>query len=124
MTAEAYGKQKVVYHFSTHLPEKNKNALKFIQNHINAVGEENINVIALVHASAWVILARKKVSEEMAQMIESLVEQGVDFRLCENTRIQHKLDLDHDLVVPVSVAKAGVAELAMLQAQGYAYIKP
>jgi uncharacterized protein len=44
--------------------------------------------------------------------------------MCANTLKEFNLDTQKDLVIPMIVVPAGVAELAKLQQEGYAYIKP
>ena len=41
---DRYGKQKVVYHINYDNPKKQGGALRNIQNHINAVGAENLDL--------------------------------------------------------------------------------
>ncbi|MCK4834711.1 MAG: hypothetical protein KAT12_08025, partial [Gammaproteobacteria bacterium] len=41
---DRYGKQKVVYHINYDNPKKQAGALRNIQNHINAVGAENLDL--------------------------------------------------------------------------------
>ena len=41
---EGYGKQKVVYHINYDDPKAQAGALRNIQNHINAVGKDNLDL--------------------------------------------------------------------------------
>ncbi|MCB2189679.1 MAG: DsrE family protein [Deltaproteobacteria bacterium] len=121
--AEGYGKQKVVYHFNGDDPKINLGGLKNMQNHINAVGLDNLQITAVVHSKAWVMLDKQKTTEDLAKMLQKLTGQGLVFRLCNNTVKAHNMDPDN-LVIKVMVVPAGVAELTKLQQEGYAYIKP
>ena len=47
--AENYGKQKVVYHINFDDEKQLKSALSNIQNHINAVGKENLDLRVVMH---------------------------------------------------------------------------
>jgi hypothetical protein len=55
---------------------------------------------------------------------EVLIAQDVVFKMCANTLKEFNLAPQKDLVIPMIVVPAGVAELAKLQQEGYAYIKP
>ena len=48
-TPAGYGKQKVVYHVNYDDPKKQKGAMRNIQNHINAVGAENMDLRVVMH---------------------------------------------------------------------------
>ena len=50
-TALGYGKQKVVYHINGDNPQQNKGALNNIQNHINAVGADNMDIRVVMHGN-------------------------------------------------------------------------
>jgi uncharacterized protein len=122
--AETYGPQKVVYHFNTNNVQINNAGLANIQNHINAVGKENLKLVAVVHSSAWEMVAKNKAVPQQVEKMKALIEQGVQFDICRNTLQGVNLDPEKDLVIPMTVVPAGVAELVKLQQEGYAYIKP
>ena len=46
-----YGKQKVVYHINYDNPKAQAGALRNIQNHINAVGAENLDLVVVLHGN-------------------------------------------------------------------------
>ena len=55
--AEArYEKQKVVYHINYDHPKKQGGALRNIQNHINAVGAENMDIKVVLHGNGLALL--------------------------------------------------------------------
>ncbi len=129
-------KQKVVYHVNYYDAKKQAGALRNIQNHINAVGAENLDLKVVLHGNGVSLLmypdalAQTKMkeanaSDEMQAKITSLKGQGVQFNVCANTLKGRKVaeddlyDFSKGDIVP-----SGVAELAKLQAEGYAYIKP
>jgi uncharacterized protein len=119
----SYGPQKVVYHFNTDNPQTNAAGLKNIQNHINAL-EKNLTVVALVHSAAWEMVAKDRAVPMQVERMKALIGQGVVFKMCENTLKEFNLDPKKDLAISMVVVPAGVAELAKLQQEGYAYIKP
>ena len=124
VAAETYGPQKVVYHFNTNNLQINNAGLAYIQNHIQAVGQENLKLVVVVHSSAWEMVAKKKAVSQQVEKMKALIEQGVQFDICRNTLQGVNLDPEKDLVIPMTVVPAGVAELVKLQQEGYAYIKP
>lgn len=135
---ERYGKQKVVYHINYDNPKQQTGALRNVQNHINAVGAENMDIKIVLHGNGLALLLEpaslKKLTkfkhanadETMTAKIDSLKDQGVDFNVCANTVRGRKVDLESDLynVDTKDVVPSGVAEVARLQAMGYSYIKP
>ena len=135
---ERYGKQKVVYHINYDNPKQQSGALRNVQNHINAVGADNLDIKIVLHGNGLALLLEpdslaklKKfkhanADETMTAKIDSLKSQGVDFNVCANTVRGRKVDLENDLynVDKEDVVPSGVAEVARLQAMGYSYIKP
>ncbi len=134
---KGYGKQKVVYHINYDNPKKQAGAMRNIQNHINAVGAENLDLKVVLHGKGLSLLlepeALKKTklkfanaTDEMQAKISGLKDQGVRFQVCANTLRGKKIDYESDLydVTKEDIVPSGVAELARLQAQGYTYIKP
>ena len=135
---ERYGKQKVVYHINYDSPKTQAGALRNIQNHINAVGAENLDLKVVLHGNGLALLLEPdslakltkfkhaNATDTMTAKIDSLKDQGVDFNVCANTVRGRKVDLEHDLynVDKEDVVPSGVAEVARLQAMGYSYIKP
>ncbi len=133
-----YEKQKVVYHINYDNPKAQRGALVNIQNHINAVGAENLDLKVVLHGNGLALLLEpsslEKLSkfkhanatEEMTARISGLKDQGVDFNVCANTVRGRKVDYNSDLydVSEADIVPSGVAEVAKLQAMGYSYIKP
>lgn len=127
--AERYGTQKVVYHINYDGgPESKayKGAMRNIQNHINAVGAENLDLKVVLHGNGLGVLMKAKEDDALQTVVGSLKSQGVDFHVCNNTLVGRKIDYNEDLydVWESDIVPSGVAELAHLQAQGYTYIKP
>jgi intracellular sulfur oxidation DsrE/DsrF family protein len=131
-------KQKVVYHVNGDDPKQQTGALRNIQNHINAVGKENLDLRVVMHGNgvSMVLLpeALDKVkgfkaanaSPQMQATIDGLKNQGIQFKVCANTLKGRQVDMtDHlYMVEEADIVPSGVAELGILQSQGYAYIKP
>jgi hypothetical protein len=53
---ERYGKQKVVYHINYDDPDAQIGALRNVQNHINAVGKENLDFKSVMHGDRLSLL--------------------------------------------------------------------
>ena len=128
-TEDRYGKQKVVYHVNYDGGESDKayiKALKNIQNHINAVGKENIEVKVVLHGDGVNMLRDATKDLKLQGEVTNLKTQKVAFNVCANTLKGRKIDPDKDLfeVFKEDIVPSGVAELSYLQGKGYTYIKP
>jgi hypothetical protein len=55
-SASGYGKQKVVYHVKRDNPQQNREALRNTQNHINAVGAEDMDIRVVMHGNGLAVL--------------------------------------------------------------------
>lgn len=135
---DRYGKQKVVYHINYDNPKKQAGALRNIQNHINAVGAENLDLRVVLHGHGLSLLLdpdsleklkkfkHANANESIIAKIDNLKSQGIKFNVCANTVRGRKVDIDSDLynVDKDDIVPSGVAELAHLQSLGYTYIKP
>ena len=132
-----YGKQKVVYHINYDDLKAQAGALRNIQNHINAVGEENLDLKVVMHGKGLSLLLTPdqlentklkfgNATDEMQTKITGLKNQGVGFEVCANTLKGKKINYEDDLfdVDEADIVPSGVAEVAKLQAMGYSYIKP
>jgi intracellular sulfur oxidation DsrE/DsrF family protein len=136
--SERYGKQKVVYHINYDNPKKQAGALRNIQNHINAVGAENLDLKVVLHGNGLALLLEpdslaklKKfkhanADDTMTAKIDNLKDQGIEFNVCANTVRGRKVDVNDDLynVDKADIVPSGVAEVARLQQMGYSYVKP
>jgi len=137
VAGDRYGKQKVVYHINYDDPKTQAGALRNIQNHINAVGEENLDLKVVMHGKGVSLLLTPdqlentklklgNATDEMQTKITGLKNQGVGFEICANTLKGKKISYEDDLfdVDEADIVPSGVAEVAKLQAMGYSYIKP
>lgn len=131
-----YGKQKVVYHVNYYDAKRQTGALRNIQNHINAVGAENLDIRVVMHGNGLSLLlepdqvANTKMQSgsadaDMTARIANLKNQGVTFKICANTLKGRKVELSYLYdASPNDVVPSGVAEIAHLQGQGFAYLRP
>jgi intracellular sulfur oxidation DsrE/DsrF family protein len=124
-----YGKQKVVYHINYDGGEGDKaymGAMQNVQNHINAVGAENLELVVVLHGNGLGLLMNAKSNEALQTRVASLKGQNVGFQVCNNTLEGRKISYNDDLydVWEQDIVPSGVAELSRLQQMGYTYIKP
>ncbi len=132
-----YSKQKVVYHINYDNPKAQADALRYIQNHINAVGAENLDLKIVMHGDGLSLLLEPEAVGEtklkygnatnaIQAKIAGLKDQGVGFQICANTLRGKKISYEDDLydVDKADIVPSGVAELSRLQGMGYTYIKP
>lgn len=124
--AEGYGKQKVVYHINYDDKKKQAGAMRNIQNHINAVGAENLDLKVVLHGNGVSLLKTANEDPDFESKVINLKSQHVSFNVCNNTLKGKKIDYESDLfeVEESDIVPSGVAELARLQQEGYTYIKP
>ena len=132
-----YGKQKVVYHINYDNPKQQAGALRNIQNHINAVGAENLDLKVVLHGNGLAMLLDPAAmdhvkgfktangDQNMTAKVANLKNQGVNFAICKNTMTGRKVELT-DLydVDEADIGPSGVAQLSKLQQEGYTYVKP
>ena len=126
---ERYGKQKVVYHINYEGGDKDKKyrgAMRNIQNHINAVGAENLEIKVVLHGNGVGLLKSALSNEKLQTQVLGLKGQNVELHVCNNTLVGRKIDYNKELfdVFDEDIVPSGVAELSHLQQQGYTYIKP
>ena len=137
MANEVYGKQKVVYHINYDNPKAQAGALRNAQNHINAVGKENLDFRVLLHgkgvtlllepdAAKYTKLKSGNATPEMEAKVADLKNQGVKFEVCANTLKGKNINFEDHLydVAKADIVPSGVAELSRLQQIGYTYVKP
>ncbi len=119
-----YDKQKVVYHIND--IEHANAALRNVKNHLNAVGDDNIDLIVVTHSGGAFTLvdgSHDSKGHTFADTVAGLANRGVKFQICANTIRGKKID--RNKISPYAeVVPSGVAQIAHLEQQGYVYIKP
>ncbi len=125
-----YDKQKVVYHVNN--IHTATGALRNVKNHLNALGDKNIEVIVVTHSSGAFALVdgamgkkNKKTGKvyNFSDTIASLANRGVKFQICANTIRGKKIDKSK-INMHAEIVPSGVAQVAHLQQMGYLYVKP
>ncbi|MDH5593942.1 MAG: DsrE family protein, partial [Gammaproteobacteria bacterium] len=103
-----------------------------IKNHLNAVGDNNADIIVVTHSSGAFALVEGAMGKkdkksgkvyEFDGAISELANRGVKFNICENTIKGKKIDKGK-INMNATIVPSGVAEVAHLQQQGYVYVKP
>lgn len=119
-----YQTQKVVYHMND--LNWGYRGLRNIKNHLNALGDKNVEIVAVMHSSGGFILVdghKDKKGHTFGDQIQELANRGVQFRLCANTVRGKKIPKDK-INLNAEIIPSGVAEVAELQYKGYVYVKP
>ncbi len=129
LAQDRYDTQKVVYHINYNGGEDDKayrGALRNIQNHINAVGADNLDIKVVLHGNGVALLNSALSNDLLQNNVTTLKSQNVAFHICNNTLKGRKISYEADLfdVFEEDIVPSGVAELSHLQQQGYTYIKP
>jgi intracellular sulfur oxidation DsrE/DsrF family protein len=118
------GPDKVVYHLSAGL-EQASDGLRNIRNHLEVNPKAHIVVVA--HAGGVDYLmkgAKDKNGNPYDVAVEQLVNEGVQFDVCEITLRSRQLKREQ-FIPDVVFVPSGVAEITRLQArEGYAYLRP
>jgi len=132
VNAGEYGFQKIAYHVT----KRQAGALRNIQNHINAVGKDNMDLRVIMHGKGLSMLLLPEeagntklptgnANDALSAKIAGLKAQGVSFKVCANTLKGKKITLDQLYDAEKSdIVASGVAELAHLQARGFTYLRP
>lgn len=126
VVAGGYGKQKAVYHVNYDTEKRQLGAMRNIKNHLNAVGDKNIDLRVVMHGKGYTLLKRANSDMKFQAKVIDLKSRGVKFQICANTIKGKKVNVKNDLfeVEQSDIVPSGVAELAHLQAQGFSYVKP
>lgn len=117
---------KAVYHLNSDDVKHHKAFLNNVQNHINAVGKDNLDLRVVMHGPGITLMQHAKTDEDIRSRIDNLKLQGVSFNVCANTLKGKKVNYKTDMydVSEKDIVPSGVAEIAILQSKGYAYVKP
>lgn len=115
---------RVVYHLSDGIDQASR-GLASIRNHLRAEPDTKIVVVALGEGIRFMLKgAAERNGRPFDAAVSALAQQGVEFRVCNNTLTAHNV-APSELAPEITLVPAGVAEIARLQArEGYAYIRP
>ena len=123
--AGEYAPQKAVYHVNYDATPRQLATLRNIGNHLDAVGDDNMDLRVVIHGAGISLLRQAVDNPDLQSRIDGLRLRGVKFNVCANTLRGRGLSVDdlHDTSED-DLVPSGVAEVAHLQAQGFAYLHP
>lgn len=122
---EQYQEQKVLYHVNYHEQSRINETLVNVTNHIEALGEERVDIKVMMHGKAVEYLMAAVKDEGKQMQLDSLRMNGVQFLVCGNTLNGYNITAD-DLyeVEPQDMVQAGLPAIVDLQQKGYIYVRP
>lgn len=115
---------KVVYHIADGIEQASR-GLANIRNELRLEPNTHITVVALGDGIQFLLKgAKERNGKPFDSAVAALSEQGVEFRICNNTLNAHNVPLS-DVLPQAKVVPAGVVEVVRLQAkEGYVYFRP
>ena len=118
------GPDKVVYHLNLGLDQASA-GLRNVRNHLEVNPKAHIVVVAHARGVDYLMKgAKDKNGNPFEAAVEQLVNQGVQFDVCEITLRNRSLKREQ-FIPDVVFVPSGVAEITRLQArEGYAYLRP
>lgn len=124
-----YNQQKVVYHIDDIAMAGA--ALRNVKNHLNALGDENAEIIVVTHSSGAFALVDGAMGKkdkdgkpyDFRDQVAALANRGVKFEICANT-IRGKKIPKEKINENAEIVPSGVAQIAHLEQKGYVYVKP
>lgn len=120
-----YPAQKVVYHINYGDDSRISATFTNISNHIQAVGEDNIDLRAVIHGQAIEYFMDAKADSDKQIALDTLRLSGARFIICGNTLDGYNISRSDLYDVEGSdVVQAGLPEIVRLQQQGFSYVRP
>lgn len=117
------GKQKVVYHLSD--LDKVNFVLGNIKNHIKGMGgPDKVDIQLVVHGPALKAFHTDKAKPGLDVTLNSLRGEGVGLTACGNTMRAQKVEITQIMEGFVRRDEGGVVVIALLEQQGYVYLRP
>ena len=107
-----------------HVPEGERQSVEgAIANAENLLADESVDVEAVVLVANSDAVTHLVAGSDLADDLTVLMDRGVAVRACGNSLAGRDLS-SAELLGGVEVVPSAVGELARLQADGYAYIRP
>ena len=124
-----FGHQKVIYHLTEgggYLGQKHRNWVGNMENHYAALQPGELELVVVMNGDGVDLLSAARNDEKLAARIDALKARGARFLVCRNTLISRGIDPEKDLhgVRTEDLIGAGVAQIALLERQGFGYLKP
>ena len=123
-----FGHQKVIYHLTEgggYLGQKHRGWVGNMENHYAALQPGELELVVVMNGDGIDLLTAAKSDEKLAARIDALKAKGARFLVCRNTLISRGIE-PRDLhgVRTEDLIGAGVAQIALLERQGFGYLKP
>jgi intracellular sulfur oxidation DsrE/DsrF family protein len=123
--AQNYAPQQVVYHVSYGEISRINATFSNINNHIEAVGEDSMDLKVVVHGPALEYFIEAKNDPAKQMTLDSLRFQHVQFLICGNTLLGYRLTREALYEVEEEdIVQAGLPAIVALQQAGYIYVRP
>ncbi|MBD3367758.1 MAG: hypothetical protein GF405_06245 [Candidatus Eisenbacteria bacterium] len=113
---------KLVVHVNLEDEARLIEALANIRNLLDEVGEDRAQVVLVANGGVVKLLPPGK-NEKAGGVVEKLKRRGVTFRVCGNALRYYEIERS-DLPDAWEVVPAGIVDIAALQQDGFAYVKP
>ena len=111
---------KVVFHLTNRDPDVYADVLRSLEALLD---DETLDLEAVEVVANGGGLGLLLAGTEFGDRIDALQERGVVFKASANTSSRSDLSAE-DLVEGVGIVSSGVGEIARLQSEGYAYLRP
>ena len=123
-----FGHQKVIYHLSEaggYLGHKHRGWLGNMENHFAALDPGQLELVVVMNGDGVDLLTHAASDEALARRIDALKAKGTRFLVCRNTLISRGIEPSalYGLATEDLIG-AGVAQIALLERQGFGYLKP
>jgi intracellular sulfur oxidation DsrE/DsrF family protein len=123
-----FGHQKVIYHLSEgggYLGSKYRNWVGNMENHYAALEPGRLDLVVVMNGDGVDLLSYAMGDEKLAARIDALKAKGARFLVCRNTLISRGIEPSALYGVKTEdLIGAGVAQIALLERQGYGYLRP
>lgn len=117
--AAASTKYRAIFHVTENDPQKWAQVLnnaKFTQSQL---GAQNVDIVVVMNGGGIGML---KLESPVAQRIDEAKKAGIKFDVCQQTMAAQKVT-KQDMLPQADYVPSGVAEVIMLQSQGWLYVK-
>ncbi|GAA0790645.1 DsrE family protein [Marinobacterium sediminicola] len=122
---KTYPPQKVIYHINYSDPSRLAATFTNIRNHIQTVGEGNIDLSAVIHGKAIEYFISAKQDKTKQVTLDTLRLNGTRFIICGNTLDAYRITREQLYDVNAEdMVQAGLPEIVFLQQQGFVYVRP
>lgn len=113
------------YHVNYHEQYRISETLVNVTNHLEALGEDRVDIKVMIHGKAIEHLIEAVKDEGKQMQLDSLRMSGVQFLVCGNTLNGYNITPD-DLyeVESTDMIQAGLPAIVDLQQKGYIYVRP